>query len=82
MLDGWIRSVQRLLAITIKITWHLSSSNMTWQPALHKTLIPKRNAVVMAGIIWPVSTMGKPGIMTLLKCINLILYPLGKVTMT
>jgi hypothetical protein len=36
----------------------------------------------MSGIIWPVSTVGKPEIMTFHTCVDLILHPLGKVTMT
>ncbi len=63
-------------------TWHLSSSNVTVQPALHKTRIPKSNAVVMPGIMWPVRTVGKPGMVMLQMCVDTILRPSSNVAVT
>ena len=42
--------------------------------------IPKSDAVVMSGMICPVSTVGSPGITMLHMCIDLILQPLGSLT--
>ena len=42
--------------------------------------IPKRDAVVMSGMICPVSILGSPGITMSHVCIDLILQPSGSLT--
>jgi hypothetical protein len=64
------------------MAWLLLLSNTTVHPALHNTLIPNRDAVVMSSMMWPVSIVSKPGIMTLHMCVDVIFQPSGRVTVT
>ena len=58
----------------------MSLSKRTLHPALHRMGIPKSDAVVMSGMICPVSTLGSPGITMSHMCVDLILQPSGSLT--
>jgi hypothetical protein len=66
--------------LSSKITWQFLSLKTTLHPALHRIQIPKKDAVVMTGMIWPVRTVGRPGIAPSHVCDEKILRPSGRVT--
>lgn len=68
------------LAITIPlyITSQCDLLNVTVHPALHNTLIPINEATVRLGTMWPVSTVGRPGIVMSHSCVDFTFVPSGR----
>ena len=54
------------------------SVNTTLHPALQRTLIPRSDAIVISGTMWPVYLMGKPGIVTTQMCVDCTFVPSGR----
>ncbi len=59
------------------MTWNFLSSKITVQPALHKTCIPRSDAIFISGTMCPTSINGKPGIVMLCMCINVTFVASG-----
>ncbi len=58
---------------------HFSSMKVTLHPALHRILMPIRDAVVIPGTIWPANIVGRPGMVMSQMWVETTLLPLGKV---
>ena len=68
------------LAITLPlyITSQCDALNVTVHPASHNTLIPISDATVRLGTMWPVSTVGRPGIVMSHSCVDFTFVPSGR----
>jgi hypothetical protein len=54
------------------------SSNVTVHPALHNTLMPNSDAILIPGTICPINTVGRPGMVMSHVCLDLTLLPSGR----
>ncbi len=63
------------------MTSHFLSSKVTLHPALHRILMPIRDAIVIPGMICPVNIVGRPGMVMSQMWVETTLLPLGKVMM-
>jgi hypothetical protein len=59
-------------------TMHFLSSNVTVHPALHNTLMPNSDAILIPGTTCPVNTVRRPGMVMLPVCVDLTLLPSGR----
>jgi hypothetical protein len=65
--SGWVhKSVvgflfPREIMVFLYMTSHFSLSKVTLHPALHKILMPVRDAIVIPGTICPINIVGRPG---------------------
>ena len=59
-------------------TSHVASVNVTSQPALHSTLIPRRDAIAKPGTMCPVRIFGNPGMIMSHMCIDFTMPPFGR----
>jgi hypothetical protein len=60
------------------LTTQLSSSNVMVHPALHNTLMPNSNAILIPVTMCPVNTVGRPSMVILHVCVDLTLLPSGR----
>jgi hypothetical protein len=60
----------RKITFPLNITSHFILSNVTVQPALHNGLIPINDAMARCGTIWPVSIVGRPGMLISHLCVE------------
>jgi hypothetical protein len=56
-------------------TAHLLRLNVTSHPTLVKTRMPKREAILRSGMMWPVRVTGRPSILMLHLCVNMTVCP-------
>jgi hypothetical protein len=68
----------RKITLPLYITPHFLSSNTKLHPALHKGLMPIRDATANFGTMWPVSVNDNPGMLMLHSCVDLTFLPSGR----
>ena len=66
------------ITLLLYFTSHDASVNVTSQPALHSTLIPKRDAIAKPGTMCPVRTFGNPGMILSHTCVDFTMPPFGR----
>ena len=59
-------------------TMHFLSSNVMVHPALHNTLMPNSNAILIPGTMCPVNTVGRPGMVMSHVCVDITLLSSGR----
>jgi hypothetical protein len=65
--------------VSFYMTSHFLSSKVTLHPALHRILMPIRDAIVIPGTICPVNIVGRPGMVMSQMWVKTTLLPSGKV---
>ena len=51
---------------------------MTSQPALHRMCMPSNDAIFILGTMCPINGWGRPGVKISHMCVDVILFPLGR----
>jgi hypothetical protein len=59
-------------------TMHFLSSNVTVHPALHNTLMPNSNAILIPGTMCPINTVSRPSMVMSHICVDITLLPSGR----
>ena len=67
------------IMVFLYMTSHFLLSKVTLHPALHRILMPIRDAIVIPGTICPINTMGRPGMVMSQMWVKTTLLPPGKV---
>ncbi len=68
----------RKITFLLTITSHLSLSKTAVHPAMHKGQISMRDAIDKDGTKCPVKTVESPGMLISQMCVDITLFPLGK----
>jgi hypothetical protein len=68
----------RKITLPLDITSHFLLSTTTVHPALHKGQTPMRDVIAKDRTMCPVSTVGSPCMLISQMCVNIILFPSGK----
>ena len=66
------------IVFPLKLTQQLLLSKMTSQPALHRMCMPSNDAIFILGTMCPINGWGRPGIKISHMCVDVILFPLGR----
>ncbi len=66
------------IILLLYLTTHFLSLNVTVHSALHNTLIPNSDAILILGTMSPINTVGRPGMVMLHVCVDLTLLPSGR----
>jgi hypothetical protein len=74
--DGSLYPIK--ITLLLKITSHFSLSNRILHPALHRGWIPISDVTFKDGMIYPVSIVGRPGILMSQTCVDNTFLPSGK----
>jgi hypothetical protein len=68
----------RKIMVFLYVTSHFFLSKVTLHPALHRILMPIRDAIVIPGTICPINIVGRPGTVMSQMCVETTLPPSGK----
>jgi hypothetical protein len=65
--------------VSLYMTSNFSVLKVTLHPALHRILMPIRDAIVIPGMICPINIVGRPGMVMSQMWVKTTLLPLSKV---